>query len=101
MLVIVLSEVESRRWDKRSHDRLFEAARLFQCKFELLCQALLLIAVIKDGRMILCWLALIAELPGSVEWVDIAPEDLQQARIVYFNGILDYFDCFSVSHAAR
>ena len=46
-------------------------------------------------------LALIAELPGSVEWVDIAPEDLQQARIVYFSGILDYFDCFSVSRAAR
>ncbi|MDQ5909425.1 MAG: hypothetical protein QG599_1520 [Pseudomonadota bacterium] len=97
--MIVLSEIESCCWNNGGYYRLFEPARLCQCQFRRLRQAFLLIIMIKNGRTI--WLAFVAKLTGSVEWVDIAPEDIQQAGITNFSRIIDDLDGFGMSRAAR
>src|SRR5688500_15898596 len=79
VLVIILGRIELRRWNNLGGNRLPEPAGRLELAFACFGQAPLFGTRGEDRAAVL--VADIAELAIDREWIDIAPEDLQQLRV--------------------
>jgi hypothetical protein len=97
--VILLGPVKRRRWGDFGVNRAGEAFRLLEGSLRRLGEPLLLLVVIEDRRPVLR--ADVAELPVLHRGVDVAPENVEESRIVDHGRVVGDLDRLGVTRLAR